>query len=328
MAKGKSNPQFWQKVSTIATVAILVGAVGGLVAARPMLVERAAAMHVHAAGEEPPPVVIEWPTIPGRTGADGGPGHMFSEPLRRQLTELVRSELTPDPLDRDALQRAAERLKATGWVAELRSMRREPGSSSVRISALWRAPVALVRFKDRDHLVAAGGELLPISYPAGSVSTLRVITGVFTGPPDAYGEPWSGGDVQAALALLAYLQPTETFSQVTGIDVALYVKHKKLAIVTDQNTRVIWGSAPNEWKPGEPSTQQKLAWLINLRRDPKNGNRIDAGRAVVDLTVPYGVFTEATVVKKEDIKDQLNDHRGTETKPEPKKKSPQSRAQG
>ncbi len=301
-----SSQTLWQKLASIATAVIVVGSVGGLIASREELIKRAAAMHEAPAGGveiDPPRVEIDWPLIEGRIGPDGQPVSWMSESLRTQLSELVRSELTNDPMDHAALKRAADRLIATGWIRELREMTRatDPGSAgTVHVRGEWRAPVALVRWQERDHLVAAGGELLPISYPAGSVGTLKVITGPFGPPPDVYGEAWSGGDVQAALGLLAYLQPTIAFSQVSGIDIADYIKHKRLVIITDQNTRVVWGSAPGEWRPGEPSTQQKISWLVGLRRDPKHANRIDAGRAQVDLTVAYGVFSEVTVQGPED----------------------------
>ena len=309
MAKRTSNTSQtsaksrWQKLASIATAVIVLGSIVGLVASRDALVQRAALMHEASEGgaEVPPPRVdIDWPLIEGRIGPSGEAVSWMSESLRAQLSELVRSELTNDPMDHKSLKRAADRLIATGWIRELHEMTRvtDPaapgGAGSVNVRGEWRAPVALVRWQERDHLVAAGGELLPISYPAGSVGTLKVITGAFGPPPDVYGEPWSGGDVQAALGLLAYLQPTVAFSQVSGVDVAGYVKHKRLVIVTDQNTRVVWGSAPGEWKPGEPSTQQKISWLVGLRRDAKHAYRIDAGRAQVDLTVAYGVFSEVT----------------------------------
>ncbi|MBX9737635.1 MAG: hypothetical protein K2X32_11990, partial [Phycisphaerales bacterium] len=266
MAKETPSQTRWQKLATIATAVLVVGSIAGLVISRDALMQRAAAMHDDAQGGEAPNVVIDWPLIPDRIGPTGEPVSWMSASLRAQLSELVRSELTNDPMDHASLKRAADRLIATGWVRELHEMSRVAdrstpgGAGTVRVRGLWRAPVALVRWQDRDHLVASGGELLPISYPAGSVGTLKVITGAFGPPPDLYGEAWSGGDIQAALALLAYLQPTEAFSQVSGVDVASYVKHKRLVIVTDQNARVIWGSAPGEWKPGEPSTQQKIAW--------------------------------------------------------------------
>ncbi len=328
MAKETPSQTRWQKLATIATAVIVVGSIAGLVISRDALMQRAAAMHdadhlgQGTEGGDGPNVVIEWPLIPDRIGPKGEPVSWMSASLRAQLSELVRSELTNDPMDHASLKRAADRLIATGWVRELHEMSRvadgstRGGAGTVRVRGLWRAPVALVRWQDRDHLVASGGELLPISYPAGSVGTLKVITGAFGAPPDIYGEAWSGGDIQAALALLAYLQPTEAFSQVSGVDVASYVKHKRLVIVTDQNARVIWGSAPGEWKPGEPSTQQKIAWLVGLRRDARYANRIDAGRAQVDLTVSYGVFSEVTQQGPQDA---------PAVEPEPAKKRQQAR---
>lgn len=316
MPSVKSNPRKREKIATILTGVILIGVVGSLVGWRGFLAGRASAMHERALDDRPIAVTVNWPVIPGSQGPDGLPVPWMSEGIRRQLVDMIQAELTSDPMDHASLQRAADRLISTGWVAKLRGIKRE-NDHVVSINAEWRAPVALVRHKDRDYLVAAGGELLPISYPAGSVSTSRVILNPFAGPPEAYGEQWTGGDVQAALSLLTFLAPTEVYPQVVAFDVADYVKRKRLVIVTDQNNRIIWGSAPSEWKPGEPTAQWKLNELLKLRQDAKFNRRIDAGLAKIDLTVPVGVFTETTEAPVDPLNDAAAGPSGSSTSPKP-----------
>ena len=98
------------------------------------------------------------------------------------------------------------------------------GSRGLRLVAeCGREPAAVVRVHGFDRLISAAGELLPVDYPSGT-SKLRFVTGVSQPAPVAFGEVWTGGDVQAGLELLAYLQSTPVYSQVAGVDVIIRIK--------------------------------------------------------------------------------------------------------
>lgn len=305
-----------KRTGTLLTVGMVVCVLGGLALARPLLASRLSRKHAEAAEaghvSTKPNLAITWPDWMGG-------------PIREQLSELLRDELSSDPLDDIGLHNAADRLLQTGWVAKVNTIRRETGNV-VRLAATFRVPVALVRSGDKDHLVATGGELLPIAYPAGSITTFRIIVGAKSAAPEVFGEPWAGGEVQAAIALMGYLQPTDAYSQVWGIDTTDFAKSKRLTIVTDQQTRVLWGASPADWKPGEPPAATKLKWLLGLRGNQQFGKRIDAGRSMIDLTNPRGPLAEAAQTKSSETPEPPVAKNGAKaTEPQGSKGSKQAR---
>lgn len=278
-----------------AGVVMLVGTVVALSAGERALAARASQVRTP---DVLPTLVINWPTVRG-AGAAAGPGATPEPPatwmpkaIREKLLTLIRTNVTPDPLDRESLRTTAEALMATGWFTSTPTLRREPGSR-VRVIASWREPVAVVRYAGQDHLIGHDAHLLPLTYKAGE-SGLRVVFDPFSPPPEHPGEAWIGGDVEASLRLLAVLQQTPAYDQVVGVEARRWVKDKQLVIVTDAGNRVVWGAAPDEWAPGEPSLATKLAWLNTLRSEARFNRRIDAGQAVVKLTNPRGVMVDAS----------------------------------
>ncbi|MBL8990510.1 MAG: hypothetical protein JNJ48_02895 [Phycisphaerae bacterium] len=265
----------------------------GLLAGQRALAERAG--KVRESRTEAFRVEFDWPPLAGaQPGPDGQPATWLSVTQREDLTALAMRSLTANPMDHGALRRTGEALLATGWFSAIESVSREP-HGVVRIRGQWRIPAAVVRSGDRDHLVSSKGELLPVTYRPDA-SRLKVIYNPCNPPPAKPGDPWLGGDVQAALALLAYLQPTQAYGQVMGIDVRNYVRTKRLEIVTDRNNRVLWGAPPGEFNPGEPAADVKLKWMLYLRASTDYGQRIDAARPVIDLTNPRGIMIDQAAI--------------------------------
>lgn len=273
-------------VVTNLCVALLAGGVvAGFVLGEAPLKRRVA-----EARSGPIRLTIGWPSVAGDPGRTWLP-----ESTRREITAAASTKLSSDPFARESLDAARDALARTGWFTQPPTVHRKAGNEVV-IEAEWRTPRAVVRWRGRDYLVAAGGELLKIEYPAGGAGpTMQVIEGTPSGPPTrtgpgnieelAYGEPWNGGDVQAALALLRTLETrffgTGVWGQVAGVDVSRHQQAGVLALVTDTGSRVVWGGAPGVVVPGEQSTEQKLARLARLAKGPTG--RIDANERLVEI---------------------------------------------
>jgi hypothetical protein len=66
--------------------------------------------------------------------------------------------------------------------------------------------------------------------------------------------------------------------------VAGHSLNKMIEIITDRGTRVVWGAAPGEFKPGEVETKTKLGHLQALF---DRYSRIDAGQNRVTVFYEY-----------------------------------------
>ncbi len=275
------------------TVLILAGACSAGYVFYPRLLAEASTLRREAVT-----VTISWPPLAGSAGPVGEAATWLPEKNQQALLAIAEQAISEDPFDHESLERCAAALTRTGWLKGVRLIRREQ-AGVVRIVPDWRTPAAVVRHGEADHLVSADGDLLPMSYPLGQ-SGLRVILNPKYPPPGLPGERWLGGDVQAALALIALLQPHKAWPQVAAIDAENYEKAGRrscrLSIISDRGNRVVWGGAPGETRAGEPPVKLKLAWLEQLLTDPAFGRRIDAGMPLVDLTNPRGVLIDATAI--------------------------------
>lgn len=230
---------------------------------------------------------IEYPAIPGDASATWLPP---SE--QRRLEHLVVQTASTDVFDRDSLEALRATLDASGWFSRVTEVRRLP-ENIVRVRGEWRTPVAAVRVNDRDHLIGASGELLPLSYPTGGAGPgIPVVLNPQFGPPEneargfAYGRRWRGGDVPASLSLLSELRRAfgatpHLMRQVAGIDASEYRQRQRLLIVTDTGSRIVWGSAPGDEKPGEVRAAEKIARLVQMAGTGQG--RIDNGAQRIEI---------------------------------------------
>lgn len=241
---------------------------------------------VHARADEilaaePTTVEIEWPQL------DGAGTAWIGESLQGRITAMVDAQLVGRPLDARALADVGEMLTSSGWFDGRPSVRRT-GDGSIGIRGVWREPACVLRSGVRDYALDWNGRPFPIDYPAGD-SGMRVILGAGAGVPMRAGvldvlDPWPGEDVSAALELLAPLLSEPFAAQVAGIDVSAYYTAGELAIVTDRDSRVVWGGRYGEFIPGEATTEQKLARLRAAFGNPMFRNRIDSGAARLDIS--------------------------------------------
>ena len=93
---------------------------------------------------------------------------------------------------------------------------------------------------------------------------------------------WPGTDVTAALSVLALLEQQEWSDQISAIDLMRHEQHGELVLITDTQSRIIWGSPPGEEAALEALAARKierLAWLN------EHHGRIDQHhRGVIDVT--------------------------------------------
>jgi hypothetical protein len=245
--------------------------------------------------ERGPAASEERPQLPpGIVDTSGRVGAARQEPDRTWLAEQFQREIletarraaasAPDPLSNEALSRVARALGASGWFHGEPGVRRELGGRVV-VEGTWRIPAAVVRVGGRDRVIDWSARPMPPEYAPGR-SGLWVIEGVAEGPVrDASGQidftqAWPGEDVAGAVELLMLAGRQRWAGQVAGVEVATYTDTKRLALMTREGTRVVWGGRPSRPLMGESTTAAKLDKVNMLFRD---FGRIDAGKPAVEV---------------------------------------------
>ncbi|MCP3980202.1 MAG: hypothetical protein GY716_12930, partial [bacterium] len=176
----------------------------------------------------------------------------------------------------------------TGWFESIDQVRRvRPDLVEVRSTCV--TPAAVVRDDDGDHLVTAGGRLLPRSYPHDGASEQLVITGVHQPRPQRPGAEWEGLDIRAALRLVERLSDMEWRAQVEAVDASEFRDEERLTILTDIGARIAWGSAPDDEMALEIDVDRKLAYLDRAYED---FGRIDTGYVGTLRFYDRGYFAE------------------------------------
>lgn len=265
----------------VLTGVIVVVLAGGWALSRGSLERRVASYSTGV-----PSVRIEWPTVPD---AGGEARTWVPSAVRSEMEEIVTANVSSDPFDRASLDAAADRLRASGWFATLREVRRRAGGL-VTVSGTWRVPAAVVMRDGRSHLVAMDGAVLRLPSTVGTPDRLFQITNPMSPPPKGdhggivYGVPWPGSDVQSAIALLKLLHARpQVARQIAGVDLGEFSRSSKLTLVTDRGHRIIWGSPLGETLPGEVAVERKIA---RLEQNLKDFGRIDADQHRVEIYTP------------------------------------------
>ncbi len=91
--------------------------------------------------------------------------------------------------------------------------------------------------------------------------------------------------MQAGLTLLDFLRTTPFAHQVAAIDVSEYNSRKRLLIITDRGSTIVWGGEPGHFHPGQARDDTKRTRLLQLFR--KSG-RIDDGEDLVNVSLSSG----------------------------------------
>lgn len=251
----------------------LIGVVSAWAVARGPLMERIA-----RDASDPVSVRFSWPT-----SSDGSV--WLPVAVQEDLERIAHASLTMDPFDQDALARTSGALEATGWLADVESVRRLPGGE-VRITGAWRAHAAVVSRGDERHLVATGAEVLKPPMGGLDISRMYVISNPGNPVPRlrdgsiAYGQAWLG-PIDESIELLRAVDGMTGSARISGVDLSDYRETGRLSLVTERGSRIVWGSPMGQGVPGEASDEQKLA---NLERILANGD--DLRHRVIEIVLP------------------------------------------
>lgn len=179
-----------------------------------------------------------------------------------KLQEIAASVIDTDPLGRESLVTAREKLLATGWFDEIMQVRRvDP--STVEVDARFAQPFAIIRDRTtrKDHLVDPRGRLLPKHFPEGAAVGFTVIRGARFGHPGRPGRAWPGADVTAALQVLHMMHDRPWRSQVTEVDVTDYLQTSSIRLLTDRGCVIVWGRSPGDESGSEVPAARKIRYL-------------------------------------------------------------------
>jgi len=287
--------------SGVTGVLLLSAMVVGIIAGRGPMMAEASSLN-----KTPVRVTIEWPLMAPSVALPTGKDSKSSQAGIRQagLTNMPATwldtgsqaallrlaydslaGLDEHPFDAGCIERTQRAMMDSGWFAKPCQVVKSPDGRVV-IRGDWREPAAAVRFGDHDYLVSAKGERLPPEYPPEG-SGLKVLIGPEMEAPKV-GDLWLGGDVQAGLALLECLrgapadQRRDVLDQVHAIDISEFSMKKRLVIVTDTGSRILWGGEPGTFVPGQAPDTIKLQRLARMIREH---GRIDATRDFLDISL-------------------------------------------
>jgi hypothetical protein len=217
---------------------------------------------------------IVWPK------AAGGEGTWMPRACAEQITTLARDAAgeSDEVLEAEQLERIGTALEQSGWYVGAPKVTRGVGGV-ILVDGAWRVPAANVRYRDQTYLVSWDGSPMP----PGAQASLWIFDPALGPPRDGAGErdysrPWAGEDMAASLELLAKVGGEAWARQVQGVDASDYSTKGSLTLITDRNTKVVWGGRPSKPAMGEVSTAQKMEHLRQLVRDTK---RIDAAYPMI-----------------------------------------------
>jgi hypothetical protein len=236
----------------------------------------------------------------------------MSDFLAEQIVKSAQPNGTHSAFDHQLLVDTADLLKANPWIRDVRQVRRvyvaKPGDT-IEVDCDYRAPVALVHWKDYFWMVDGEGIKLPEAFNANDVRriecgsdgkmNIRVIEGVRLPPPES-GAKWDGADLQAGLALVKLLFGKPYTEEIEKVDVTNFggrrdSKASQLLLWTKYGTNIRWGRplAAGDDFFVEVSPQRKLEYLEAIWKDK---GRVDGNYQWVDVrfdavTIPSAAQT-------------------------------------
>ena len=222
----------------------------------------------------------------------------MSDFLAEQITSAVRPIGTHSAFDHQMLVDIDAMLRTNPWIKRVNRVRRaydKKPADTVEIDCEYRAPIALVHWRDYYWLVDGDGVKLPEQYTADQLPritmgpnrrlNIRVVEGVGQ-PPVESGERWPGDDLAAGLDLVKLLHGQPFAEEIVKVDVSNYEgrtnrRDAHLTLVTRYNTQIRWGRPVNSKDFFiEVSPAQKLTYL---RQVYEQFHRIDANQPAIDI---------------------------------------------
>lgn len=240
----------------------------------------------------------------------------MSDFLAGQIARAARPAGASSAFDHQLLVDTVAQLKANPWIRSVKQVRRvydkSPGDT-LEVDCEYRAPVALVHWKDYYWLVDEDGVKLPEAFShtdvpriikgADGKMNIRIVEGVKQPPPES-GMKWAGEDLVAGLELVRLLFGRPYTEEIVKVDVCNYARARdpraaQIVLVTRYDTQVRWGQAVTPRTDEffvEVTPAQKLAYMETIWKDK---GRVDGKFAWVDIrfdtpTVPNPAQTART----------------------------------
>lgn len=223
----------------------------------------------------------------------------MSDFLAEQIVRSARPIGAHSSFEHQLLVDVSRIMQASPWVRQVRQVRRaythQPGDT-IEVHCEFRAPVALVKWKDYYWLVDQEGVKLPEQFTVDQIERvmidptgkrqIRVIEGVATAPVES-GRKWPGEDLAAGLRLAGAIAPHPWAGAIVAIDVSNFSgrvdpRDAQLSLLTQYNTQIKWGQPLNAIRSFfvEVPDQHKFEALTRVQRE---FGRIDAGRPWIDI---------------------------------------------
>jgi hypothetical protein len=264
-------------------VVILAGLLGGGV-----YLDRGYVEHKLLPPGEPPRVVLKNKPV------------WMTDFLAEQIARAAQPAGMHSAFDHQLLVDTVTLLKANPWIREVHQVRRAYGDKpgdTLEVDCEYRAPVALVHWKDYFWLVDGDGIKLPEAFGAADIPrivmgqdghmNIRVVEGVGHAPPES-GTKWPGEDLHAGLDLVKLLYGRSYAEEIEKVDVSNFArrhdpKAAQLVLITKYNTEVRWGIPVTVTDDNffvEVSPAQKLAYMEAI---VKEKGRVDGHFPWVDI---------------------------------------------
>ncbi len=240
---------------------------------------------------------LVFPNVPPTVVLKNRPAWM-TDFLAEQIIKAVRPVGAHSAFDHQMLVDTTALLQSNPWVRKVNQVRRVYGHApgdTLEIDCDFRAPVALVKWRDYYCLVDGDAYKLPEQYAVNQLDrimigldgkmSIRVIEGVGHAPV-ATGVAWPGDDLSGGIAMVKLLYDQPYAEQIWSINVANYKGRRdpraaQITLLTRQNTQILWGRAPGDVDYFiEVPVARKLQWMKSAFE--KYG-RVDAGEAWIDV---------------------------------------------
>ncbi|MCH2132999.1 MAG: hypothetical protein MK116_04530 [Phycisphaerales bacterium] len=200
-------------------------------------------------------VEVRFSSLPGWAGPS----------LLDHVTSLAESRLNGTTLARGDLQAVHQDLLDSGFFEVVSQVRRS-GTDEITVDATLVTPMAKVRDRHGTALIDTAGNLMPPGCGVSGDVHVVTITNPRYSRPTRPRQTWTGGDVAAAIRVLKQISGAAWIDQVEAIDLTKYAASGSLVLVTDNGSRIVWGSAPGAEKAMESLQEWKIERLDELHR--------------------------------------------------------------
>jgi hypothetical protein len=232
----------------------------------------------------------------------------MSDALAIQIINSVRPWGAHSAFERQLLIDTTAVLQKSAWIKQVNQVRRaygrQPGDT-LEIDCEYRAPIALVHWKDYFWLVDGEAVKLPEQFTAEQLPAIvvgpnghlniRIIEGVGE-PPVESGQKWTGEDLNAALDMAKVLYGQTYADEIVKVNVANFAgrvnpRDAQITLVTRYDTEIRWGQPVNAkdfFIEIPPSRKLELLGQVFAEY-----HRVDGGRPSIDIRVDKITYPRA-----------------------------------